>query len=234
MVSLNFSVDKTRIRLVMADSVTSGCVNTVVCHFNYDESYKDMDRIAVFENEHTAIHIPLNDLDECLVPASMYYAEGTHEGIVPKALYMEVQEIRASRKQLFCSTAKPQQYPFTGIIRCENCGKNYRRVVWKNKVYWNCPTYINEGKDACPSKKIPQDILEAICAEVLDIDSFDSAIFLDRIDYLSIPYNGCIRFFMKGGAAKDMQWSNKPRSASWTPEMKDAARAKTQSRIQGE
>lgn len=56
---------------MMADSVTSGCVNTVVCHFNYDESYKDMDRIAVFENEHTAIHIPLNDLDECLVPASM-------------------------------------------------------------------------------------------------------------------------------------------------------------------
>ena len=163
----------------------------------------------------------------------MYYAEGTHEGIVPKALYMEVQEIRASRKQLFCSTAKPQQYPFTGIIRCENCGKNYRRVVWKNKVYWNCPTYINEGKDACPSKKIPQDILEAICAEVLDIDSFDSAIFLDRIDYLSIPYNGCIRFFMKGGAAKDMQWSNKPRSESWTPEMKEAARARTQSRNRG-
>ena len=71
MVSLNFSVDKTRIRLMMADSVTSGCVNTVVCHFSYDESYRDMDRIAVFENEHTAIHIPLNDLDECLVPASM-------------------------------------------------------------------------------------------------------------------------------------------------------------------
>lgn len=71
MVSLNFSVEKTKIRLMMADSVTSGCVNTVVCHFNYDDSYKDMDRIAVFENEHTAIHIPLNDLDECLVPASM-------------------------------------------------------------------------------------------------------------------------------------------------------------------
>ena len=71
MVSLNFSVEKTKIRLMIADSVTSGCVNTVVCHFNYDDSYKDMDRIAVFENEHTAIHIPLNDLDECLVPASM-------------------------------------------------------------------------------------------------------------------------------------------------------------------
>lgn len=71
MVSLNFSVEKTKIRRMMADSVTSGCVNTVVCHFNYDDSYKDMDRIAVFENEHTAIHIPLNDLDECLVPASM-------------------------------------------------------------------------------------------------------------------------------------------------------------------
>ena len=71
MVTLNFSVDKTKIRLLMADSVTSGCVNTVICHFNYDETYNNMDKIAVFENEQTAIHIPLNDLGECLVPASM-------------------------------------------------------------------------------------------------------------------------------------------------------------------
>ena len=164
---------------------------------------------------------------------TMYYAEETHEGIVSKDLYAEVQEIRAARKEAFCSTTKPQKYPFTGMIQCENCGKNYRRVVWKNKVYWNCPTYINEGKDACPSKKIPQDILEALCAEVLGLDTFDPTIFLSKVKHMTIPHNGCIRFFLKDGTTLDKLWSSKSRSESWTPKMKEDARTKTQKRIKG-
>ena len=164
----------------------------------------------------------------------MYYAENTHEGIVPRELYLEVQSIRSSRKQMFCNTAKPQKYHFTGMIQCENCGKNYRRVVWRGKVYWNCPTYINEGKAACWSKKIPQDILESVSTEVLGLEQFDATALLNSIKRITVPTRGCLRYYFKNGSCIDKYWSNKPRSASWTPEMKDAARAKTKSRIQRE
>lgn len=58
-------------------------------------------------------------------------------------------------------------YPFTSLLVCDGCGKNYRRKVTKTGPVWVCGTFNSMGKAACASKQIPEETLHAVTAEVL-------------------------------------------------------------------
>ena len=77
-------------------------------------------------------------------------------------------------------------YPFTGIIRCENCGAHYNRKISNcsnkyRRVFWNCSTFLNKGKAECHTKQIPEEDLYRLSCEVLGIPKFDEEIFKDKI-----------------------------------------------------
>lgn len=65
-----------------------------------------------------------------------YYVENSHEPIIPKALFLQVQEEmtrRSSLRNKKGSITYSGKYALTGITYCGNCGEIYRRLHWNNR-----------------------------------------------------------------------------------------------------
>lgn len=154
----------------------------------------------------------------------MYYAEDTHEAIIDKETFEKAQEVVRAVKEKYCGNRPPKRYPFSSIIKCGLCGENFKRVTRNGKVCWNCRTFQEKGKAECPSKQIPEGILESVTAEVLGLDSFDGEIFKERIERIEVPEANSLNFVFKDGHIEERTWKDRSRSESWTPEMREAAR----------
>ena len=155
----------------------------------------------------------------------MYHAENTHEAIISMEDYQAVQEEMARRSAKHNKTiCGPTKYPFTALIVCGNCGKNYRRKVTRTGPVWICSTFNVYGKAACPSKQIPEGTLEKAAAEVLGLDAFDAKALHDKITAIQAVGNNTLVFCFKDGTQIVKRWADRSRTESWTPEMKAAAR----------
>jgi DNA invertase Pin-like site-specific DNA recombinase len=144
-----------------------------------------------------------------------YIAEDTHPAIIEKADFDRVQEIMAKRasRAKAKSTANPR-YPYTGKITCGNCGKLYKRKKGVGVFYWQCGTYLTEGKDVCSAKQIPERVLDGFAAELGG---------MGNIEEIVVPAHGRLIFKLNSGAEVMREW-HITRRDSWTDEMKQAAR----------
>ncbi|GHU89503.1 resolvase [Clostridia bacterium] len=148
-----------------------------------------------------------------------FLAEDTHPAIIDIAAFGRVQTLMAKRAERFNKGSKTTgMYPFSGKVVCENCGKHYRRKVINGKHFWQCGTFLEHGRDVCPAKRIPENVLEDLVAELGDIDS---------ITEIRVPQANHLTFVMKNGEIIHKTWQDRSRSESWTDEMKAAARQKT-------
>ena len=80
---------------------------------------------------------------------------------------------------------------------------------------WICPTYNLQGKAACPSKAIPEPILETIVDEVGGIG---------KITVLQACDDNTVVLTLCSGEQIVKRWQSRSRRQSWTPEMREAAR----------
>ena len=93
-----------------------------------------------------------------------YYIEDDHEAIIPKELFMRVQEEMArrstenSRKRRFSSN-----HAFSQIVFCSECEEIYKRLHWNNRgkktIVWRCKTRL-EDKTRCPARTVSEDDLQ--------------------------------------------------------------------------
>ena len=154
-----------------------------------------------------------------------YYIEDAHEAIIPLRQFNAVQEeIQRRAKKHYAPQTQKGQYPFTGKLRCAGCGKNYRRKVTATGPTWICPTYNTLGKAACPSKRIPENTLMTVAAEVLGLDTFDPNVFLGEITEVRVENGNRLVFLHTNGKESVKQWQDRSRAESWTEEMREAAR----------
>jgi len=154
---------------------------------------------------------------------AQYYVEDHHEGILSKEIYNAIQLERSRRAEENKAKTPAGVYPFTGIIRCEKCGKNYIRKIGNSsskyrQPIWNCSTYLNKGKSVCHAKQIPEDILYQITCEVLGISKFDEQIFKTNIKGMTVPEWNVVTFEFYNGTKITKTWQDKSRK--WTNEMK--------------
>lgn len=160
-----------------------------------------------------------------------YYAESTHEGIIDKETFDNVQKIAVERKKKFAGKTEPCISVFSGIIKCANCGKSYRRVTSNGTVGYNCSTYVSKGKSACFGKKIPEITLQTITAETLGTKCFDESVFAEQIEKIIVPGPNQLIFCFKDGREVEKEWKDRSRSEVWTDEMRERARQKTLERL---
>ena len=154
-----------------------------------------------------------------------YYIEDAHEAIIPLRQFNAVQEeIQRRAKKHYAPQPQKGQYPFTGKLRCAGCGKNYRRKVTATGPTWICPTYNTLGKAACPSKRIPENTLMAVAAEVLGLNTFDPDVFLGEITEVRVENGNRLVFLHTNGKESVKHWQDRSRAESWTEEMREAAR----------
>jgi len=85
-----------------------------------------------------------------------YYVEGTQEAVIDKDTFNAVQKLLKKREN---NTPQGQQYIFTKMIVCSNCGHSFKRAVINGKVYWVC-NYHNHNAKNCPMKPIPETAIQ--------------------------------------------------------------------------
>ena len=163
-----------------------------------------------------------------------YYAENTHPAIIDNETFDKAQVVMEARKRFYKSkdTSK-NQYPFSGIIWCGNCGRNYTRKVNSGKALWQCSTYLKKGKRACYAKQIPEEVLYSVSEEVLGLDVFDEETFGRRIKKISVPQFNHLMFIFQDGHMAERIWEDRSRAESWTAEKREEARKRSLERRKG-
>ena len=117
-------------------------------------------------------------------------------------------------------------YPFTSLLVCDGCGKNYRRKVTKTGPVWVCGTFNSMGKAACASKQIPEETLHAVTAEVLGQVDFSEELLRRLIKSILVCNENVLIFRFFDGSEVTRTWQDRSRRQSWTDEMKATARQK--------
>jgi len=159
-----------------------------------------------------------------------YYIENSHEAIVSREMFDEVQREFSHRAEKYHAPKEtPSTYAFTNFVVCDNCGRHYRRKhtaagTKYEKLVWICGTFNSMGKAYCDSQQIPEAILQAKAAEILGLAEFDETIFADKIAKIHVPSPGKLVFLFRDGRRVETDWQNPSRRKSWTAEMKQAAR----------
>ena len=101
-----------------------------------------------------------------------YYVEDDHEAIIPKDIFLRVQEEMArrstenSRKRRFSSN-----HAFSQIVFCSECEEIYKRLHWNNRgskyIVWRCSSHLHEKK-TCNSRTVREDVLQDAFLEAVN------------------------------------------------------------------
>ena len=115
--------------------------------------------------------------------APIYYVEDTHPAIIEKDLFelakSEMARRKSNKEQVVGGGRYTSKYPFSGMIECGICGGRLRRQVrtvgsGKKVASWGCATRIVNGRQACDSHHVNEDVLEATYLAALK-DLIDNA-----------------------------------------------------------
>lgn len=104
-----------------------------------------------------------------------YYVENSHEGIIPRDLFMQVQEEMTRRTHMNAGSKKrvySSKYALSSIVYCSKCGDIYRRIVWNNRgkqsVVWRCCTRVEHGPKACNAETIREEELQEVTVKAFN------------------------------------------------------------------
>lgn len=140
---------------------------------------------------------------------SKYYVENDHEPIISREDFYRVKEEKQRRTELRKGIEDElgyngkysAKYALTSVLFCGECGKPYRRQVWKTKAVWRCSSRLRDGTKYCKNsptiaeKNLHQCILRAINSVVEnkvdfpDILKYDFFLELKRYKFQNIDYD---------------------------------------------
>ena len=108
-----------------------------------------------------------------------YYVENSHEPIIPRDLYMQVQEEMVRRANLHSGAKRKKRvysskYALSSIVYCSKCGDIYRRIAWNNRgkhsTVWRCCTRVEHGPKKCDASTIQEsDLQNAVVKAVQEV-----------------------------------------------------------------
>ncbi len=178
-----------------------------------------------------------NHLEKKKVPNKgelpQYYVTESHPALIDPETFEKVQARLAVIAEKNAGRPKGQTSEFTGMIRCPNCGCNFRRTLKNGSPGWICPTYYTEGKEYCQSKKIPEEALKAEIKASLGIDTWLPDVFLNQVEYIVASGPNTIELHMMDGSVRSLEWKDRSRRDSWTPEMRAQAAEHAKRRYHG-
>ena len=98
-----------------------------------------------------------------------YYVENNHEPIIPRDLYMQVQEEMLRRANMHSGEKMKKRvysskYALSSIVYCSKCGDIYRRIAWNNRgkhsIVWRCVNRVEYGPDCCNARTVKEEDLQ--------------------------------------------------------------------------
>jgi DNA invertase Pin-like site-specific DNA recombinase len=106
-----------------------------------------------------------------------YYVENSHEPIIPREIFMQVQEEMVRRANLRSGKGGKKRvysskYALSSIVFCGGCGEIYRRIHWNNRgcrsIVWRCVSRLEEKGSACTSPTINEEVLQATVIKAIN------------------------------------------------------------------
>ena len=97
--------------------------------------------------------------------APQYYVENSHEAIIPREIFMQVQEEMQRRANLETGTGKKRvysgKYALSHLVYCAHCGDIFRRSQWFMRQWsgswsrksWFTMTILPLSSSAAPRQK---------------------------------------------------------------------------------
>ena len=107
-----------------------------------------------------------------------YYVEGNHEAIIPKDIFLRVQEELVRRRVVKTSTnGKKRSYScnhcFAQIVICGKCGEMFRRIHWNNRgcksVVWRCISRLEPTGQECRARTVNETVLENVVVQAINM-----------------------------------------------------------------
>lgn len=106
-----------------------------------------------------------------------YYVENSHEAIIPRDLYMQVQEEMVRRANLHSGANRKKRvyssrYALSSHVYCPKCGDIYRRIAWNNRGYksivWRCVSRLEEKGSECTAPTINEETLQTAVVKAIN------------------------------------------------------------------
>ncbi len=98
-----------------------------------------------------------------------YYVENSHEAIIPRELYMQVQEELVRRRCVHLSKNGKKRsfsctHSFSNVVICGHCGEVFRRVHWNNRgkksIVWRCVSRLENTGQFCNARNVLESTIE--------------------------------------------------------------------------
>ncbi len=106
-----------------------------------------------------------------------YYVEGNHEAIIPKEIFLRVQDelVRRITKKVSPNGRKVSyscQHYFSQLIYCGECGEMYRRLHWNNRgcksIVWRCVSQLQPTGLECHARTVNEEVLQQVFVKALN------------------------------------------------------------------
>ena len=106
-----------------------------------------------------------------------YYVENNHEAIIPKDIFLRVQEELVRRRVVKTSAnGKKRSYScnhcFAQIVICGECGEMFRRIHWNNRgcksIVWRCLSRLEPTGQECHARTVNETVLEDVVVLVIN------------------------------------------------------------------
>ena len=116
-----------------------------------------------------------------------YYVENSHEAIIPREIFMQVQEELIQRRIVHTSpNGKNRTFScihcFSNMIICGGCGEVFRRVHWNNRgkksVVWRCVSRLENTGLFCEARTVLESTLEQVMVTAINQALCDKDHFL--------------------------------------------------------
>lgn len=106
-----------------------------------------------------------------------YYVEGNHEAIIPKDIFLQVQEELVRRRVVKTSAnGKKRSYScnhcFAQIVICGEYGEMFRRIHWNNRgcksIVWRCISRLEPTGQECHARTVNEPVLENVVVQAIN------------------------------------------------------------------
>lgn len=117
--------------------------------------------------------------------------ENSHEAIIPREIFMQVQEELIRRRIVHTSpNGKKRTYSsnhcFSQMIVCGTCGEVFRRVHWNNRgkksVVWRCVSRLENTGLFCEARTVQESSLEQILIKAINETLGETDTFLSILE----------------------------------------------------
>lgn len=106
-----------------------------------------------------------------------YYVENSHPAIIPRDLYMQVQEEILRRANIHNGTGQKKRvyssrYALSSIVVCGHCGDIFRRIKWNNRgcksTVWRCVSRVEKGGPDCDARTVKEELLQEVVVKAVN------------------------------------------------------------------